>query len=125
MTTIFVYGFIVGSCFGFAVMEILNVILGKEEEPKEKPELESEKLIHFKVSSMVVKEMVRKYPEQAAESIILKISSKFKLIIKDYIRIKEVPEMGAVSGEVDIWVSSEAAGDLNKLLREAFDGKDL
>ena len=131
MTTIFIYGFIVGSCFGFAVMEILNVITSKEEDPKEDPKEEfkvkvyREELVHFKASSMVAKEMYRNYPEAAADCIIGKISSQLKPIIKDHVRIKEVPEMGAVSGEVDIWVSSGAAGDLNKLLREAFDGKDL
>lgn len=129
MTTIFVYGFIVGTCFGFAVMEILNVILGKEEEPKEEPELkiklESENLIHFKASSMVAKEMVMNYPEAAAECIIGKISSQLKTIIKDHVHTIEIPEISAVRGELDIWIRSEAAGDLNEQFREALDGKDL
>ena len=129
MTTIFVYGFIVGSCFGFAVMEILNVILGKEEEPKEEPEmkikLESENLIHFKASSMVAKEMVMNYPEAAAECIIGKISSQLKTIIKDHVHTIEIPEISAVRGELDIWIRSEAAGDLNEQFKEALDGKDL
>lgn len=129
MTTIFIYGFIVGSCFGFAVMEILNVILGKEEEPKEDPKeelkLESENLIHFKASSMVAKEMVMNYPEAAAECIIGKISSQLKMIIKDHVHTIEIPEISAVRGELDIWIRSEAAGDLNEQFREALDGKDL
>lgn len=127
MTTIFVYGFIVGSCFGFAVMEILNVILGKEEEPKEelKVKLESENLIHFKASSMVAKEMVMNYPEAAAECIIGKISSQLKMIIKDHVHTIKIPEINAVRGELDIWVRSEAAGDLNEQFKEVLDGKDL
>lgn len=131
MTTIFVYGFIVGSCFGFAVMEILNVIFGKEEEPKEDPKeevkikLENENLIHFKASSMVAKEMVMNYPEAAAECIIGKISSQLKMIIKDHVHTIEIPEISAVRGELDIWVRSEAAGDLNEQFKEALDGKDL
>jgi hypothetical protein len=47
------------------------------------------------------------------------------MIIKDHVHTIEIPEISAVRGELDIWIRSEAAGDLNEQFKEVLDGKDL